>query len=465
MKLRLAVQHPEAYVVAVKRPEGGAAAAAAGGGSPTLAVWLMSSGIIFDTFAARAHAVVLASGTMSPLRAMSAELAASAAFSARAQPEGPLEAGHVIGQSQVHAAVVTRFPGSGHPIVSTFGSWRSANFLAELGGAIAELLEAIPAGVLCFLPSYSALEACTTAWRCASSGTTPLWSRFQLAKGEVVVEPRGASSLDEARDAFVGAVRRGVGALCFAVYRGKMSEGLSFDDDLCRGVICVGVPYPQAKDPVVIAKRRWNDARRSAGAGPMMLSGNEWYELQAHRAVNQALGRCVRHRLDFGALVLLDARWASQGHGARRLRQYLARWMQPFIGEWPKSGPGANVGNGCPGAAGCWGGLTARLRDLFVQASATVAAQQALEASTHRAGQEHQGLPVRVPQLSLADHRATRLANYAPVGIMQPQVAGGRVPAFSPATPSQEEAPTKRSRSDFEGGSGERRPLLPIKQN
>ena len=27
-----------------------------------------------------------------------------------------------------------------------------------------------------------------------------------------------------------------------------------------------------------------------------LLTGSEWYEIQAFRAINQALGRCIRHR-------------------------------------------------------------------------------------------------------------------------------------------------------------------------
>merc|ERR1712216_497766 len=82
------------------------------------------------------------------------------------------------------------------------------------------------------------------------------------------------------------------------------------------------------------AKRRWNDAQRATDR--QMISGSEWYELQAHRAVNQALGRCIRHRFDYGALVLLDARWASTGEYARGLKRNLARWLQPLAEEMPK---------------------------------------------------------------------------------------------------------------------------------
>ena len=38
------------------------------------------------------------------------------------------------------------------------------------------------------------------------------------------------------------------GALFLAVCRGKVSEGLDFADDNARGVLVVGVPYPNAMD-------------------------------------------------------------------------------------------------------------------------------------------------------------------------------------------------------------------------
>ena len=39
------------------------------------------------------------------------------------------------------------------------------------------------------------------------------------------------------------------------------------------------------------------------------LSGQEWYKQQASRAVNQAVGRVIRHKHDYGAIILCDERY------------------------------------------------------------------------------------------------------------------------------------------------------------
>lgn len=42
----------------------------------------------------------------------------------------------------------------------------------------------------------------------------------------------------------------------------------------------------------------------------IIINLNFRYEIQAFRALNQALGRCIRHRNDWGAIILLDSRFS-----------------------------------------------------------------------------------------------------------------------------------------------------------
>ena len=39
------------------------------------------------------------------------------------------------------------------------------------------------------------------------------------------------------------------------------------------------------------------------------MTGDQWYSQTAMRAVNQAMGRVIRHRKDYGAIILCDDRF------------------------------------------------------------------------------------------------------------------------------------------------------------
>lgn len=39
-----------------------------------------------------------------------------------------------------------------------------------------------------------------------------------------------------------------------------------------------------------------------------IINPEEWYKIEGYRAVNQALGRIIRHKDDFGAVILADSR-------------------------------------------------------------------------------------------------------------------------------------------------------------
>ncbi|KXZ47102.1 hypothetical protein GPECTOR_38g339 [Gonium pectorale] len=114
----------------------------------------------------------------------------------------------------------------------------------------------------------------------------------------------------------------------------QVSEGLDFSDRAGRAVVITGIPYAVKNDPKVRLKRDVLDeeARAAAsggglaGEGVTTLSGEAWYTNTAMRAVNQAMGRVIRHRWDYGAILLADDRF----RGASTQRN-MSRWVREHV--------------------------------------------------------------------------------------------------------------------------------------
>lgn len=56
------------------------------------------------------------------------------------------------------------------------------------------------------------------------------------------------------------------------------------------------------------------------------LSGQEWYKLEAIKAVNQAMGRVIRHIGDWGSIIFCDERYSNYN-----IKSQLSAWLQPHI--------------------------------------------------------------------------------------------------------------------------------------
>ena len=119
------------------------------------------------------------------------------------------------------------------------------------------------------------------------------------------------------------------------VLRGKISEGLDFKDQKARCVIVVGIPYSNLSDPKIILKKFYLDQKLlTQGAeynnenGKIInnISGSQWYDQQAFKAVNQAIGRVIRHIHDYGAILLFDSRYEIS-----RNKDQISDWLQDQI--------------------------------------------------------------------------------------------------------------------------------------
>lgn len=75
-------------------------------------------------------------------------------------------------------------------------------------------------------------------------------------------------------------------------------------------MVIVGVPYLDMSEPSVVIKRHHLDRMHKEAEYP--INGSDWYTSDAMKAVNQAIGRTIRHKNDFGAAVIIDTRLSSE---------------------------------------------------------------------------------------------------------------------------------------------------------
>ena len=99
------------------------------------------------------------------------------------------------------------------------------------------------------------------------------------------------------------------GALLLSVIGAKLSEGINFGDSLGRAVVVLGIPYPAPDDAELVERMQFLE-KRSKGAGRAL------YEDSAAVAVNQCVGRVVRHARDWAAVILADARYTKRSGGS-----------------------------------------------------------------------------------------------------------------------------------------------------
>ncbi|KAL0026549.1 hypothetical protein WJX77_006250 [Trebouxia sp. C0004] len=301
---------------------------------PTLSYWCFSPGVSMRQLAGmHVRSVLLTSGTLAPLDSFAHELQLPFKIS--------LENPHVIDPSQVWVGVVPVGP-KGTALNSSYQNRDSREYKEDLGYAVVNFARMVPDGLLVFFPSYGVLKSCTDFWKNTSVGGAggSIWERIVKHKLPVV-EPRDSADFPTAAQDFRDKLNdpSASGAIFLAVCRGKVSEGLDFSDRAGRAVIITGIPYAMKTDPKVRLKKEVLDesirgnAKQRALVGATSLNGDQWYVQQASRAVNQAMGRVIRHRRDYGAIIMCDERFQTPG-----ARKQLSSWLRGLVQVYPNFG-------------------------------------------------------------------------------------------------------------------------------
>jgi len=317
----------------------------------TLSYLLLSPTHAFSSIASSARAVILAGGTMSPFDDYRAHLFPGH----RPEKITTLSCSHVVPSSSLCVWTLGSFsPSSGSQEDSFEFSYQKRgdrDMIQRLGASLLNICSVVPDGVVVFFPSYGYLDEVVKAWqtRDGRGETRSVWDRLQSKKA-VFRESKGGATddiLDEYSKSILGDDETSTsstpasgsrGAVLLSVVGGKMSEGINFSDRLGRCVIIVGLPYPNINSPEwkarieyiestamahLTSQQEGGSMSRGAALGVAKQAARDFYENACMRAVNQSIGRAIRHRDDYAAIVLVDRRF-----GTERIREKLPGWIQ-----------------------------------------------------------------------------------------------------------------------------------------
>ncbi|XP_051886100.1 ATP-dependent DNA helicase DDX11 [Pristis pectinata] len=268
---------------------------------------LLNPAVHFAEVVKECRAVVIAGGTMQPVADFKDQLLFTSGVSADRLVE--FSCGHVIPPENILPIILCSGP-SGQQLEFTFQKRDKPQLLDECGRVLVNLCKVVPGGIVCFFPSYEYENLVYKHWE-----KTGLLVQLE-AKKKIFQEPKKASLVEQVLSEYSRCIQHSrqtpgpiTGALLFSVVGGKMSEGINFSDDLGRCVVMVGMPFPNVNSPELQERMAYLDKTmtKTDGKSP----GKVLLENLCMKAVNQSIGRAIRHREDYANIVLLDHRYTQ----------------------------------------------------------------------------------------------------------------------------------------------------------
>ncbi|EMG51056.1 CHL1 ATP-dependent DNA helicase CHL1 [Candida maltosa Xu316] len=278
---------------------------------------LLDPSAVFKEIVDQAKCVILCGGTMEPVSDYIDYLF----------PQVPknkitkFSCGHVIPKENLKVFPVQEMNGTQFEF--SFEKRTNPSQLTALGEFVLETCKRVPAGIVIFFPSYKYLDQVLEYWK---NGVLP---RIESYKS-IFKEPSDPSKVEQILSEYSNVIQsNNKGAILFSVVGGKMSEGINFSDDLARAVIMVGLPYPNAYSGEIVAKKKFieNSVLQNGGTTSQASEkSRNYYENLCMRAVNQSIGRSIRHINDYSIIYLIDKRFQYP-----RIQNKLSQWVRERI--------------------------------------------------------------------------------------------------------------------------------------
>ena len=245
--------------------------------------------------------IIFTSGTLTPFKLYENEL--------KIKFDITLENEHIVPNEQINLNIISNYKGGIFRF--DYDNRKNKEMIKALGNEILNYCKEVQnGGILVFFPSFFYLNECKKIWNdCGINRNIEKYKKIYAdsSKDKTLI----TQIKDETNKNYI----------FFSVFRGIASEGIDFSDDSARAVISIGIPFADISENRIKLKIEYlNNLKKDDNN---LISGSEWYEADAMTAVNQSLGRVIRHRNDYGTMICIDERY-------KRLVKYFSFWIRQY---------------------------------------------------------------------------------------------------------------------------------------
>ncbi|KAJ3218139.1 hypothetical protein HDU67_006543 [Dinochytrium kinnereticum] len=274
--------------------------------NPVLHLTCMDATIAMKPVFERFSSVIITSGTLSPMELYPTLLGFKPVVVASYQM--------TLTRTCFLPLTITR--GSDQVAVSSkFEVRNDVAVVRNYGNILIEFARIVPDGLVCFFPSYLYLESIVASWN--ELGMLQELLKYKL----VFIETPDAAETSLALENYRKACDNGRGAVLLSVARGKVSEGVDFDNNYGRAVILFGIPYQYTESRIL--KARLEYLRDN-----FKVRENDFLTFDAMRHGAQCVGRVLRGKTDYGLMIFADKRFARADK-----RSKLPKWITAEMSE------------------------------------------------------------------------------------------------------------------------------------
>ena len=271
--------------------------------SPSLQLVCLDPSIAFKGLSKKTNLLFLTSGTMTPLSIYSKVLSLNNIRTVSIEP--PKSRGNFLPMIVTRANDLT-------PLTTEFNERGNTLITKNYGLLLLELVKTVPDGIVVFFPSYSLLEDMMSEW-------SKLAIIEEILKHKLLfIESRDQAETNFALAQYSEAINRGRGAVFSCVARGKTAEGIDFKDHLGRCALVIGIPFQYTRSRSLLCKMDFFQKVHG-------VSEKDYIIFDAIRQVSQCIGRVIRGKSDYGAMILADRRFTSEK------REAFPKWIRSEI--------------------------------------------------------------------------------------------------------------------------------------